>query len=889
MTTAPSQLTSALADRYAIERELGAGGMATVYLAKDLKHEREVALKVLRPELGAVLGADRFLAEIKISARLDHPHILTLIDSGASDGFLWYVLPYVRGESLRHRLTREKQLGIDEALAITRQVASALDYAHRQGVIHRDIKPENILLQEGEAILADFGIALAVRQAGGNRLTETGLSLGTPQYMSPEQATGDRQLDARSDVYSLAAVLYEMLTGEPPVTGATAQAMIAKLMTERPTRVRAVRDTVPQAVDDAIARALAKIPADRYHGALEFSEALHTATEGRGGATAPPPPPHAARSRAPWYVAGAALLVALVAVVFTLGRGGAGTTAVPQYAPERQVTFSGDVGRLALAPDGRTAAYVTLDRGTIVLQDLDGGGSQPIYAAPKGSYVERAEWSADGSRILFGVVGTGLQLMSIPRLGGEPRLEMDLSHLLRLNGLALFPAGRGEWVVLSDRRFYVGSDPASLRQAGGYLAGSGVVQIPMTGGMDPFVVSSPDGSWIAVFAPDTLLGWASSILSRDGKSGSGPVPEWAELVVCGWTADGSSVYLYQLRGPDLLRAPVDRRTGKPKAPPVLVYPRLQGASEVRVSEDGRRLVFAGGPTTTRIRVFTLDRTPDYSDNPETVLSQGTAEWRGPSFLPDGRIVVAGVAQDGYDVIALSGPNDPPKLLTQRRGGTRLPVQRLHPSPDGQSFAMVDAVRRKGQPAVVTLLDVQTGRTRDISLPEYPSDMAWSADGRHLGGMTTLSPNRVMTVDIATGTARSVELQCGDRCEFAYESIAIGPEWPLAAVSSQNDIWIANLETGAVRLLVADGWSAVAWLGDWVYFTRRAGQSAMRQEALFRVRASGGKEERLIDLPPDCEILTATISPDGRSVACGEVTVRQDIHVIDDFDPAVAKP
>jgi len=221
VTDTPTRLATALADRYQIERELGAGGMATVYLAKDLKHEREVALKVLRPELGAVLGADRFLAEIKISARLDHPHILTLIDSGASDGFLWYVLPYVRGESLRHRLTREKQLGIEEALQITRQVASALDYAHRQGVIHRDIKPENILLQEGEAILADFGIALAVKEAGGNRLTETGLSLGTPQYMSPEQATGDRTLDARSDVYSLAAVLYEMLTGEPPVTGAS--------------------------------------------------------------------------------------------------------------------------------------------------------------------------------------------------------------------------------------------------------------------------------------------------------------------------------------------------------------------------------------------------------------------------------------------------------------------------------------------------------------------------------------------------------------------------------------------------------------------------------------------------------------------------------------------
>jgi serine/threonine-protein kinase len=267
-------LADALRDRYTLERELGRGGMATVYLARDLKHDRDVALKVLRPELAAVLGAERFLQEIRISARLDHPHILTLIDSGAADSFLFYVLPFVRGESLRDKLSREKQLGVEEALAITKQVASALDYAHRQGVVHRDIKPENILIQEGEAVVADFGIALAVREAAGPRLTESGLSLGTPQYMSPEQATGGRELDARSDVYSLAAVLYEMLAGEPPHTGPTVRAVIAKLLTERPTRIRTVRDTVPEGIDTAVAKALAKVPADRFGGAAEFAAAL---------------------------------------------------------------------------------------------------------------------------------------------------------------------------------------------------------------------------------------------------------------------------------------------------------------------------------------------------------------------------------------------------------------------------------------------------------------------------------------------------------------------------------------------------------------------------------------------------------------------------------------
>src|SRR6185503_10825596 len=282
MSGTSPELEAILTDRYRIERQLGSGGMATVYLAEDVKLGREVALKVLRPELGAVLGTERFLSEVKITARLDHPHILTLIDSGSAGGLLYYVLPYVRGESLRDLLNRESQLGVDQALAITKQVGSALDYAHRKGVVHRDIKPENILLQEGEAMLADFGIALAVQESGGSRLTETGLSLGTPHYMSPEQATGDRNVDARSDLYSLASVLFEMLVGEPPMTGKTVQAVIAKLLTEPAMHVRTVRETVSPAVDAAIAKALSKVPADRFASVSEFMRALDGPAVGTG-------------------------------------------------------------------------------------------------------------------------------------------------------------------------------------------------------------------------------------------------------------------------------------------------------------------------------------------------------------------------------------------------------------------------------------------------------------------------------------------------------------------------------------------------------------------------------------------------------------------------------
>src|SRR5437899_411277 len=271
-----ARLRAALAGRYTIERELGRGGMATVYRAGDVKHRRTVAIKVLRPELASQLGPDRFLREVEIAASLNHPHILALYDSGDADGFLFYVLPYVEGESLRDKLARERQLSVEDALRITRQVAAALGYAHARNVIHRDIKPENILLHEGEAMVTDFGIALAVSAAADDRLTLTGLAVGTPVYMSPEQALGERELHARSDVYSLGCVLYEMLAGEPPFTGPTAQAVIAKRLVDPVPAVRRLRDAVPEGVERALMGALARVPADRFASAAAFAEALAT-------------------------------------------------------------------------------------------------------------------------------------------------------------------------------------------------------------------------------------------------------------------------------------------------------------------------------------------------------------------------------------------------------------------------------------------------------------------------------------------------------------------------------------------------------------------------------------------------------------------------------------
>ena len=365
MSNTASRLTAAVSGRYQIERELGAGGMATVYLAHDLKHDRQVAIKVLRPELAAVIGAERFLTEIKTTAHLQHPHILPLFDSGAADSFLFYVMPFVAGESLRDRLHREKQLPIPDAVRIATEVAGALDYAHRQGIIHRDIKPENILLHDGRALVADFGIALAASSAGG-RMTETGMSLGTPHYMSPEQAMGDRELTARSDVYALGAMTYEMLLGEPPFTGPTAQSIVAKVMTEKPAALMARRDRIPASVEDAVLTALEKLPADRWASTAEFAGALsgNTGTQGRTTVMRARAQPGVRRALLP----GALLVATVLAAWGWLRTPATGTAAVrrvelvlPDSAP---VEFIGEaligVGQtaIAFAPDGRTLVYV---------------------------------------------------------------------------------------------------------------------------------------------------------------------------------------------------------------------------------------------------------------------------------------------------------------------------------------------------------------------------------------------------------------------------------------------------------------------------------------------------------------------------------------------------
>ncbi len=476
-----------MADRYRLDRELGAGGMATVYLAHDLKHDRDVAIKVLHPDLGAALGGERFLSEIRTTARLQHPHILPLLDSGdtgaaahgsagetgEANGLLYYVMPLVTGETLRARLDRETQLPIAEAVRIAREVASALDYAHRQGVIHRDIKPENILLHDGQAIVADFGIALAVQSAGGARMTQTGLSLGTPQYMSPEQAMGERTIDARSDIYALGAVLYEMLVGEPPFSGATVQVIVAKVLTERPTHPTALRDTVPQHVEEAVLTALAKLPADRFATPAQFAEALGNPAyvsplAGVAPATVNPAGAGSRRFSMPFITVTA---VAVAATITAAWLGATRKVAQPQPVFRTMLVLPDSVplatvsgSAFSISRDGSVIAVILSERKTrrIWYRPSDQVELRPVAGT---EFAQSVSVSPDGKRVVFvrarevfvvGLDGSSpISLMAASSTNfqtSEPAWAPDGTVIASIQhqGLARFPASGGPGIPLSS-------------------------------------------------------------------------------------------------------------------------------------------------------------------------------------------------------------------------------------------------------------------------------------------------------------------------------------------------------------------------------------------------------------------------------------------------------
>jgi dipeptidyl aminopeptidase/acylaminoacyl peptidase len=515
MSDSLARLKDSLADRYIVDHEIGAGGMATVYLARDIRHDRPVALKVLKPELGAILGVERFLAEIKVTANLQHPNLLPLFDSGEAEGLLFYVMPFVEGESLRVWLDREKQLPVDEAVHIAVAIASALDYAHKHGVIHRDLKPENILMQSGQPMVADFGIALAVSNAGGNRITQTGLSLGTPQYMSPEQATGDRVIDGRSDIYSLAAMTYEMLTGEPPHVGSTAQAIIARVLTEHPRSVRSARPAVPEQVQWAIERGLAKLPADRWSSAHEFASAIqgrggHLAAAGATGVWSSATDKSVRSSPAGWRTR----IVASAATVTVMSVGLVGWSLthpqaaepVTRYALALPAAHAPATDRMiAISPDGALLAYVGPGgEGTQVwIKARDHDDAAPLAGT---SNVISFTFSPNSQWIAF--IAANSQVKKVPILGGAAITIADSGSSTRgitwlddgsivylLAGgreLRRKPEGGGPATVIWKADSGAGQAPAALPGSRGVLF-TRCVPANCSGSVDLFVADLKSG------------------------------------------------------------------------------------------------------------------------------------------------------------------------------------------------------------------------------------------------------------------------------------------------------------------------------------------------------------------------------------------------------------
>ena len=720
VTEPVGRLTTALAGRYKIEREVGKGGMATVYLAHDLKHDRRVAVKILRPELAAVVGAERFLHEIKVTANLHHPSIVPLFDSGEAGEFVYYVMPYLEGQSLRDRLNQERQLSIDEAIAITQDAAAALDYAHRQGVVHRDVKPENIALHEGRAQVLDFGIALAVTTAGGERLTETGLSLGTPSYMSPEQATGDRRIDARSDVYSLGCVLYEMLAGDPPFSGSNVRAVIARVVTETPPSVRIGRDTIPEHIESAVMKALAKVAADRFTTAGEFAAALTT------GQPAPPRRAPIRFSREHALTTAIVAVVAAVAIVTgILVVGGDGARRLPVFADHQQVTtLPGIEDFPSWSPDGRTIVYSADADGYLGLWTRQVGGGQAHRIGLAGVDEAQAAFSPDGERIAFVSTrnrGGRLGIFSGSRAVGfyTPGRNGDLFVMPAFGGTAVRVADDAydpSWSPDGTRLAFRSPRDGSWRL---YTVPVDGRQVDLVEGAEPQVLGaawSPDGEWIAYVAGGVATGWDMYVVPANGGDPVQMTFDSASAALRpSWSPDGTWIAYSSNRGGslNLWGVPFESGAAGPAGPPEPLTTGIGEDVNVSVGLGGRALVYA--TLRTAANIWKLNAA---GDSLERITFETTTE-DYPRVSPDGSRMLFYSDRSGGDEVWMLDLSTNEPTQVSRGGGTQSAW-----SPDGR---LVAYGTRQG----LAILDLETGGITTIAEHFTTSSPVFSPDGREV--------------------------------------------------------------------------------------------------------------------------------------------------------------
>ncbi len=769
-----ARLNGALGDRYGAEREIASGGMATVYQAHDLRHGRRVAIKVLHTELSAMLGAERFLSEIRMTAALQHPHILPLFDSGSADGLLFYVMPLVEGETLRARLTREKQLPIADAMRIAADVADALDYAHHRGIVHRDIKPENILLHDGRPLVADFGIALAVRATDRERMTRPGFSLGTPPYMSPEQAVGDPALDGRSDIYSLACVLYELLAGDPPFTGRTPQAVLAKVLGEAPSSVRTVRPDVPAHVDAALMRALAKLPVDRQSSAREFADALQAGEAVASGAASAnalgelAAPAHAPpRGRATWWrgrtgpVMVGAFAASLAAAAWIAARRDDGSGQIT-VIPYRNLVEETQFAAVTMTPNGRALVYTgAADAGRpLMLWPLDERAGRVVAGTAGG--MEPAV-SPDGRRLLF------------RGAGGRPS-AVALEGLAATRPRRAWQFGSSAWI--GDSAYVV----AGGKERGLYRYAVGAVTATM--------VTRPDSAQGETrhLAPLILPGGEAMVFTVSKRAGQGLVV--GALAIASLDSVAS-------RGPRHVLLDVTARRAVAFVDGWLLYTSADGKAIMASRLDVPHRRITGTPV--------LVRKDDY-----------------------GNLETAVIADNG-SLLYLRRPRSNSAVLVDTGGGVRRgfsnpqgPFMNPRLSPDGKRFA-VQVSSATGED--VWLYDIASGSSSQLTTSGTALQPTWTPDGRRIVYMRGMAAG-LMLQPVDGGAPDTL---AGTRDAFAPTVSPDGRSVVFLRRVGTGTLWSAPVtDTGVPKKVVdnafANNMAAFAPNGRWMAYVSRVGKA-----------------------------------------------------------------
>ena len=876
MTPIPPGLAAAVADRYRIERELGQGGMATVYLAADLRHDRKVALKVLRPELAATIGPERFLREIRIAAQLQHPHILPLLESGEAGGFVYYVMPYVAGESLRERLARERELPVADAVRLLAEIVDALGHAHANGVVHRDVKPDNVMVSGRHALVMDFGVAKAVSEASGrNTLTTAGVALGTPAYMAPEQAAADPHVDHRADIYAVGVMGYELLAGRPPFVGGTPQQVLAAHVTQQPDPVSRHRPGIPVALDQLLMRCLAKRPADRWQSAEELLAQLEPLATPSGGIT-----PTATRPIEGWKPAGRSKLTIGLAAIAVAGVVLAAWALRPRdrrvgliQLDRVQLTFTGNTRAPSLSPDGKQFAYAARrcdSVGTclfdVIVQDVGGAGSATVVEGA--SNVWATEWTGDGRYLLIGgSLDESWGWYSVPVLGGRPRLlGQGYASLL----------GNGDTTLMS---WTLPQDTLTWLRRVGTIDGKvfDSVSIAIAAREAPAMRATSDGRWVVI---QTTRGRSSALMIADRAGrlrdsivfGDGQVdevltvPKSAAFVVFAATASGGD------------------------ATDAIVY---------RIGRDG-----ALSAPDTVARQLDVDWA-SFGARGELLIAAGPVEYSVSTFEWDaahgGRIALRRVAAATSVDVTGSISNDGTRLFLARRvrsgeGAMRqastMPFDSGPQHDVGPPMDLVDwdwgnteliAAVGRADSLAVGRLDLATGRLR--AMRSYRTGEYESLEAIPNGGYVIEAPAGRLSRVMAPGLPdTSFTLAAGFGRILGIEPSPDGGAVATTGWLPGEDslaVHVVSLIDGSVKritVFAGEGSSSPRWLSDGTLLVviRETGWT----DALYRVPLATGRPERVGVLPGSPA--TFRFAADGRRGVARAFDSRPDIYLIRNF-------